>query len=138
MSSYNKILYHIIFSTKYREDTITADCEKDLYNYIWSILSNNNCKLIRIGGTTNHIHILMTLHPSIALAELVKKIKVSTSLFLKNRSKFSGWQNEYGAITYHISQKDKIEKYIRTQKLHHNTHTYEEEYLELTGENNSN
>ncbi|MDP4117234.1 MAG: IS200/IS605 family transposase [Bacteroidota bacterium] len=138
MSSYNKILYHIIFSTKFREDTIVPDCEKDLYNYIWSILTNNNCKLLRIGGTANHIHILMTLHPSIALADLIKKIKVSTSLFLKNRTKFLGWQNEYGAITYHISQKNIIDKYISTQKLHHNTQTCEDEYLELTGEKISN
>jgi REP element-mobilizing transposase RayT len=78
--SYRQILYQIVFATKYRQHTIADAHCNELYRYIWGIIKNKNCKLFRINGVEDHIHILCDLHPSVALADLVKDIKVSGSL----------------------------------------------------------
>jgi putative transposase len=92
--SYRQIFYQIVFGTKNREAVITdAHCE-ELYKYIWGVIKNRSCKLYRINGTADHIHIFSDLHPAIALADYVKDIKVSSSLWMKESGKFpefKGW-----------------------------------------------
>ncbi len=132
--SYRQIFYQIIFGTKDREPTITEDSYQDLYQYIWGIIKNHNCKLYRINGIEDHIHILSDLHPSLALADYIKDIKVASSLWMKESGKypdFNGWQDGYGAFTYSIREKEMIINYIKNQKEHHKTEGYYEEYKRL-------
>ena len=72
MSTYTQILYQIVFSTKYREHTLTKPGREELYRYISGVLKNKNCHLYQIGGVADHLHIVTHLHPSVALASLVK------------------------------------------------------------------
>jgi len=86
--SYRQIFYQIVFGTKYREPTIAeAHCEL-LYKYIWGVIKNNKCRLYRINGTKDHIHIFSDLHPSVSLADYVKDIKVASSIWMKECDKF--------------------------------------------------
>ena len=62
----------IIFGTNKHLLTIKEEHCDELYKYIWDIIKNKNCKLYRINGVENHIHILSDLHPSISLADYVK------------------------------------------------------------------
>ncbi|MNU15180.1 Transposase IS200 like protein [compost metagenome] len=78
MGTYRQIFYHIVFGTKYRKPTINERNETQLYKYIWGVLNNKNCKLYRINGMSDHIHIFCDLHPNINLSNLVKDIKVAT------------------------------------------------------------
>ncbi|WP_300671257.1 IS200/IS605 family transposase [Soonwooa sp.] len=114
--SYTQILYHIIFGTKYRKPTINeAHCE-ELYKYIWGILANKKCKLYRINGVEDHIHLLVGLHPSVALADLVKDVKVASCLWMKQNANFpdfEAWQEGYGAFTYSLREKEMIIGYIK-------------------------
>ena len=68
-----------MFSTKNREHTLSKNNRDELYKYIWGVLKNKNCHLYRIGGITDHIHIVTSLHSSISLANLIKDIKLSNS-----------------------------------------------------------
>src|SRR3954449_5759301 len=100
MSTYTQILYQIVFSTRNREDNLETSKRKDLYKYIWGVLKSNKCHLYQIGGTADHMHIITHLHPSIALADLVKDIKLSSTTYIKNHKlfpDFDGWQEGYGA-----------------------------------------
>ena len=81
MSSYTQILYQIIFSTKNREKVLIEKNRTEIFNYIWGVIRNKKSHLYRIGGIENHIHILTHIHPTIALADLIKDVKVSSSLF---------------------------------------------------------
>ncbi len=139
MSTYTQILYQIIFSTKEREKSLVEEMRSVLYNYIWGILKNSKCHLYRINGIEDHIHILTHLHPTIALADLIKDIKVSTSKIIKEENifpKFNGWQIGYGAFTYSIDAKDKLVKYIVNQKEHHKKFSFEDEYKTILKEFN--
>jgi len=136
--SYRQIFYHIVFGTKNREATIAETHCEELYKYIWGIIKNNKCKLYRINGVEDHIHIFSDLHPSIALADYVKNIKVASSIWMKESGKFpkfKGWQNEYGAFTYSIKEKDMIINYIKNQKQHHKHESFYDEYKRLLIEN---
>jgi REP-associated tyrosine transposase len=72
MSTYTQILYQIVFSTKNRERTMIVDGQKRLYKIIWGILQNKKCHLYRVGGIEDHLHLVTHVHPTIALAGLIK------------------------------------------------------------------
>ena len=88
MSTYTQILYQIVFSTKYREPLLNKSNREELFKYIWGVLKNKNCHLYRINGVEDHLHIVTHLHPSVSLASLVKDIKVSSSIYIKENNLF--------------------------------------------------
>ena len=59
-----------------------------LFSYITGIIKNKNSHLYRISGTENHLHILTDLHPSYALSDFMRELKVSTSVWMKERGLF--------------------------------------------------
>ena len=136
--SHRQIFYQIVFGTKDREATLMEEHCEELYKYIWGVIKNNNCKLYRINGMEDHIHIFSDLHPSVSLADYIKSIKVSSSKWMKENGKFSkfkNWQESYGAFTYSIEQKDVIINYVKNQKEHHKKESFYEEYKRLLIEN---
>ncbi len=137
MSTYTQIMYQIVFSTKNRKRVLAEDKHPILFNYIWGVLKNKNCHLYQINGVEDHIHILTHLHPSVALADLVKDIKISTSKIIKEEEifpGFTGWQNGYGAFTYSIDAKENLVKYIKNQKEHHKKISFVDEYKKILTE----
>jgi REP-associated tyrosine transposase len=137
MSTYTQILYQIVFSTKNRERTMIVDGQKRLYKIIWGILQNKKCHLYRVGGIEDHLHLVTHVHPTIALAGLIKDIKLATSSLIKSENifpYFGGWQDGYGAFTYSFSSKDTLIEYVKNQNEHHKKLTYKEECLALLKE----
>lgn len=137
MSTYTQIIYQIIFSTKYRERTLSKKNRDELFKYIWGVIKNKNCHLYRINGVEDHIHIVTHLHPSVSLSSLVKDIKVSSSLYIKEQKlfeHFKGWQNGYGAFTYSTKEKERLIEYVKNQEEHHRKKTFKEEYINLLNE----
>lgn len=136
--AYRQIFYHIVFGTKNREATIAEEYCEELYKYIWGIIKNKNCKLYRISGIEDHIHIFSYLHPATSLADYVKDIKIASGIWMKECGKFpkfKGWQDKYGAFTYSIKEKDIIINYVRSQKEHHKQESFYDEFKRLLIEN---
>lgn len=135
--SFTKLIYHIVFRTKNSIPAITEKYEKELYAYVLGYMRNKQYHLYRIGGMPDHIHILLSLPPTITLSEFVRDLKASTSKMLKGNSKFPlfiGWNSGYAAFTYSPNEKDMIVNYIKNQKVHHKSKTLVEEYSEYTKE----
>jgi len=134
MPSYHQLVYHIVIRTKYSRKTILLDHADNLYAYISGIIKNKNSHLYRINGIEDHLHILTDIHPSIALADFVKDIKVSSSLWLKKSGlfpDFEGWSDRYGAFTCSYPDSGRLINYIKNQHKHHKVRTFEEEYRNL-------
>jgi REP element-mobilizing transposase RayT len=109
-----------------------------LYGYIYGIIKEKNCKLYRINGIEDHLHIFSDLHPTIALADYVKDIKVASSIWMKKSGyfpAFDAWQIGYGAFTYSIRERDKIINYVKNQKQHHKKEPFYDEFKRLFKEN---
>ncbi len=137
MSSYRQILYHLVFRTKESRKTIVPAYSRDLYAYFMGIIRNKNCFLYRINGMEDHLHILCDLHPSIALADYMRDIKTSSSIWLKQSKKFpefNGWADGYAALTYGWKDKDMIAAYIKNQQEHHKKESFEDELRRLLKE----
>ncbi len=137
MSTYTQILYQIVYSTKYRQKTLKSENRPSLFKYLYGILKNKKCFVYQINGVEDHIHFLISLHPSIALASLVKDLKLGASSFISETDlfeNFGGWQDGYSAFTYSFSEKERLVSYIKNQELHHQKKSFREELIELLKE----
>lgn len=138
MSSFRQIFYHIVFGTKNREMSIPNENSELLYKFIWGIIRNKNCKLYRVNGSPDHVHIFCDLHPSISLESLVKDIKVASSIWMKGKiefPQFKGWAEGYAAITVSLKEKNTIIEYIKNQKKHHRKVSFAEEHRKFLKDN---
>ena len=137
MRTYTQILYQIVYSTKYRKKTLKPENRATLFKYLCGILKNKNCFLYQINGVEDHIHFLISLHPSISLASLVKDLKLGASSFISETDlfeNFGGWQDGYSAFTYSIKEKERLVKYIKSQEQHHQKKSFREELIDLLHE----
>jgi REP element-mobilizing transposase RayT len=131
MSSYRQHLYHLVFRTKNNLPTIRQENVNELYSYITGIVKNKNSHLYRINGIEEHLHILTNMHPSIAPADFMRDIKVSSSIWMKSSKlfpSFKGWADGYGSFTCSYSDINRLIEYIKNQQEHHKKVTFEEEY----------
>lgn len=138
MGSPAQIIYHIVFGTKYRIPAINEEYQRKLYQYIWGIIKNKNCSLYKIGGVEDHIHVLSSLHPNLALADFVKDIKRNSTRTIKENwyPTFQGWQVGYAAFTQNLSDKKRLANYIANQKEHHRQVSFKQEYMNLLKQHN--
>jgi REP element-mobilizing transposase RayT len=86
--------------------------------------------LFRMNGMEDHIHILSDLHPSIALADYIKDIKVSSSKWMKESGffpNFKGWGIKYCALTYSYKEREHVINYIKNQQEHHKKESFQDE-----------
>ncbi|MEP7371876.1 MAG: IS200/IS605 family transposase [Chitinophagaceae bacterium] len=137
MSTYKQILYQIVFGTRHRERTLIKRDRSELFKYIAGLLEKKNCHLYRINGVEDHLHIITHLHPSVALADLVKDIKLASTKYIKEQQlfpNFGGWQDGYSAFTYSAESKNNLIDYVKNQEEHHSIKSFEEEYIELLEE----
>ena len=126
--------FHIVFGTKFRQKTIFPDRKSRLYQYIASIIKNKKSELIIINGVENHIHILMNLHPTVALADMVRDIKSNSSKMIQQTfclPMFEGWAKEYFASSVSPAHVDAVKTYIENQEAHHKTKEFESEIMDF-------
>lgn len=136
--SYTQTLYHIVLRTHRSENTISSDHERELYSYVLGFINNIGGHLYRIGGMPDHVHILVSLPPTLAMSKFVQDLKVATSKWMKanpNFPLFNGWTKEYAGFTYSMRDCRMIAGYIARQKEHHKTISFAEEYRAFLVEN---
>ncbi len=134
MSSYRQLLYHFVVRTKNSQKTIDSRQAKQLFAYIAGIIKNKNSHLYRINCMEDHIHFLTDVHPSIALSDFIRDIKVSTSIWMRNCGYFpgfEGWSDGYGVFTCSFADAGEIAVYISNQQEHHKKEAFIDEYRRL-------
>ena len=122
---------HIVFSTKNRSPFIQPIVETELHKFLGEICNKLQCTVVKVGGYTNHIHILCLLSKNIALSKLVGELKSRSSMWMKSKDstlEHFYWQDGYGAFSVNPSHIDAVIAYINNQNEHHKNNTFEEEY----------
>lgn len=136
--SYVQLLIHAIVRTYRSENTLPADDRvKFLYREILGIIKNKGGYLYRVNSMSDHVHLLFTMPPTIALSDFMKAIKASSSKIIKTKEGFElfkGWGEGYAALSYCLGDKNTIVKYIINQQEHHKRITFREEYLSFIKE----
>ena len=139
MSTFTNLLFHIIYSTKYRKPTIRSEWQDDLYGYIGGSVRDQKGALLKIGGVEDHVHMLAKLSPTIAISDVLRKIKSNSSRWINERPdvnrKFE-WQSGYAAFSVSESQMPSVAEYIANQAEHHRKKTFEEEFLAILNKHN--
>ena len=122
-------LVHCVFSTEGRLDLIT-DPER-LREYLCGIARAKGVPVLAVGGTKNHLHILLALPPAIPLARAIQDLKGNCSKWLGELTGKFAWQRGYGAFSVSESKREQVIAYIAGQEEHHRKWTFEQEYLTL-------
>jgi putative transposase len=128
--TYVSDLVHCVFSTKERRKMISSNSQEALWSFIGGIANKNGFKALIVGGTDDHVHILLSLPATIPLAKAVQLLKGASSRWMNENHvpKFS-WQEGYGAFTVGISQKARTIDYTKRQEEHHHKLSFEEEFV---------
>ena len=122
---------HIIFSTKNRQPFIHPPYDIELYAYLAGICKNLECTPIKIGGYTDHVHVLCLLSKKVTLVKLLEELKSHSSKWMKSKDESLNnfyWQDGYGAFSVNPSQVDVVIEYITNQHTHNAKATFQDEY----------
>ena len=131
-----KVNVHIVFTTKYGQQFITDELRPELHSYIIGVLSKLHSYTYELYANSDHIHILCTLSRTITMADLVAKIKTSSSMWIKNHGIDSFyWQDGYGIFSVSASKIAAVRKYIKNQPNHHKEVDYKDEFRLFLHEN---
>ncbi|HUS46792.1 MAG TPA: IS200/IS605 family transposase [Phycisphaerae bacterium] len=123
---------HYIFSTKGRRKLIARELQERLWPYIGGIARQNRLRALAVGGTGNHVHVLVSIPATVTIAKAVQLIKGGSSKWISETfpsCRDFEWQAGYGAFAVSVSGLGKARKYIENQQEHHRTRTFEQEYL---------
>lgn len=132
--THTKLLYHLIFSTKLRRAQIKPAFREPLFTYMGGIIKRSGGHLLRIGGTADHVHLLVELGPTTPIADLMRLIKTNSSKWIHETYPLAAgfaWQTGYAAFSVSSSAADDVARYIDGQDQHHRTHTFETEFVEF-------
>jgi len=111
---------------------ITADIELRLYPLLGGIAGDLGCTPIAINGMPEHVHVLVRFPSDLAVADLLRHLKSRSSKWIHESFASAGdfsWQQGYGGFTVGKPSVAAIEHYIRSQKEHHKTLSFESEYV---------
>lgn len=132
--SYISCLIHAVFSTAQRRPLIRPNTQDRLHAYLGGIARENKMSALAVGGIADHVHILLSLSRTIAVAKAVQLLKSGSSRWLNDlhpaRNAFA-WQEGYAAFSVSISQRDRVAEYILHQPQHHKKMTFAEELDKL-------
>jgi putative transposase len=132
--AYTNLLCHFVFSTKERRSLIRDEIKTRLFPYVGGILNGEEGALIEGNGTADHVHLFVRLHPTKAVADMLRLIKSNSSKWVhesfSNAEDFA-WQEGYAAFTVSQSQAEHLVNYVRRQEEHHRKTDFKSELIAL-------
>ena len=129
--TYTSNLLHCVFSTKQRAAIIPADRQEHLWAYLLGIARNLEIKILAIGGTSDHLHLLFALPPTMNLAKVMCDMKANSSQWVNEASLRFAWQEGYGAFSVSSSRVADVQRHIRNQAEHHKKRNFEQGFVGL-------
>lgn len=130
--TFSDLLSHVIFSTKGRAASINDELRPRLHSYMGGIIRELGGTAIAVGGTADHIHILLRVPPSVSMADAMRVVKTNASRWIHETSpnqRLFAWQTGYGAFSVSESNRQAVIDYIASQEEHHRKTSFQEEYL---------
>jgi REP element-mobilizing transposase RayT len=130
MHSFVSCLTHVVFSTKHRQPLITPGLQGRLGPYLGGIARENKMNSLQVGGVADHVHLLLSLPSTLAIAKAVQLIKGNSSKWIhdtfREHAAFE-WQEGYGAFSIGVSGVKDTVAYIENQAEHHRKKSFREE-----------
>jgi putative transposase len=134
MHSFNSCLIHGVWSTKNRTSLLDSNLRERPWPYLGGIARENKMKALAVGGTADHVHILVSLPGTLSVAKAMQLLKGNSSKWIHETfpklADFT-WQQGYGAFSIGISGVEATMAYIRNQAEHHKQRTFREEFVAM-------
>ncbi len=127
--TYSVIFAHCVFSTKERLPLIPEP--EELWAMMRRVASRAQITVLAIGGTSNHVHMLLSVPSTRTLAEVMRELKANSSHRMHQRWPKFAWQDGYGAISVSPTAVKAVTHYIERQPEHHVHRPFEEEYIAM-------
>jgi putative transposase len=118
----NRALLHFVWATYDRMPWVTTEIAEAVYRYIATVVLDDGCELLAIGGMPDHVHLFVRISTTISIAELMKHVKGGSSRIIQRDlapEAFFRWQGSYGVYGVSPSRKKGVVAYIQNQERHH-------------------
>jgi putative transposase len=119
---YWRLFYHVVWATRNRERLIAPEIEPVIHDLLRSKAIGLGATVFALNGIEDHVHLIVSVPPKLALADFIGKVKGSSSTrFNKSglRSRPFGWQDEYAILSFDTKRLPQYVSYVRNQKVHH-------------------
>ncbi len=129
--SLSKLYIHLVFHIKTTSPPIRDADFGRVHPYIGQLVNTTGCKVLQVGGISDHVHILFLLSKDVTISHVVEEVKRNSSRWIKNIDPHYhafAWQNGYGAFSVSQSVVEKTLEYIKNQDKHHAKMSFQEEY----------
>lgn len=123
-SSKSKNIVHLVFVTKYRRPVFTDLMLKDCEDLMRKTCSDLSVIIHEFGGESDHVHLMVKIPPTITIASIVKRLKGSSSRFLRDKywphirqwlwGRFF-WSPSYCCVSCGGASIEKVREYIENQ-----------------------
>lgn len=123
MSTYYALHVHVVFSTKHRRPWLAGEWRGSLHAYLGGCLKSLEAVPEAIGGTADHVHLLIGLRAKHSPSDIVREIKKASNGFVRDEMgvRDFAWQEGYAVISVSPRDKAMIVNYIANQEAHHRT-----------------
>jgi putative transposase len=122
MDSCTHVYVHYVWATWNRGAFLTEEVEGRIYDCVSKKCAELNCLPLAIGGTEDHVHVLVRLNSMVSVAQLAHDVKGSSSHLTTHRlapdAPFK-WLGTYGAFSVSENEVNRVQAYIKMQKEHH-------------------
>ena len=134
--TYCSSYYHCVFSTKERRPLIAKAMQERLWAFMGGVAREQGVSALGVGGTEDHVHLLLSLPSTCAVASVIREVKSGSSRWMRKSCgvRQFAWQEGYGAFSIGAKQTEAILAYIRGQAEHHRKWNFQEEFLALLSE----
>lgn len=115
---------HIVFVTKYRHECLTAEMLSAMKVQVEQVCEKWRSEVLEFNGEADHVHLLVSSHPTVAISDLVANLKTVTAR--RMRSEFAQhlkryywkpvfWSASYAAFSVGAADLKTVVEYIRNQ-----------------------
>ena len=120
--TYWRLHYHLIWATFERQPTLISEREKVFFGVLYSKAKELDVKVHAAGTVDDHVHVVLSIPPKLAVADCVKHIKGASAFAINHMPGSDGqfkWQEGYGALSIGEGSLEKVMAYVARQKEHH-------------------
>lgn len=112
---------------------IAVELQPRLWNYIGGIAREHGMVALAVGGTADHVHVLLSLPATMDAAKAMRSIKAGSSRWVHETAgvREFAWQEAYGAFSIGRSQIAATVACIEGQQEHHRKRDFQTEFLAI-------
>lgn len=132
-STHSSLHFHVVFSTKGREPWLVPSVRQKLWAYVGGVVRGLDGVAHAVGGTGDHLHLVMGLMPVHRLSDVMREVKSESSKWVKGELGMMGfgWQEGYGAFSVGAPELERAKAYVLDQEERHRERSFQEEYMAM-------